>query len=67
MNFKDDILKQYKRDFELYQLEENEKEFDAKVKKAMMNDKKYMKDDDIDLTDEQKAAVDAFCVTACSQ
>ena len=60
MNFKDDILKQYKRDFELYQLEENEKEFDAKVKKAMMNDKKYMKDDDIDLTDAQKAAVDDF-------
>ncbi len=60
MSFKDYFLKKYRRDFELQQIAEAEKEFDEAVKAKFIKDSQYLRDDDKELTPEQIAEIDAF-------
>ena len=60
MSIKDFILKKYQRDFELKQIEDAEREFDEAVRRKMLKDDHYLREDDKDLTPEQIAEIDEF-------
>lgn len=55
------IMERYlKRIFECEKLEREEKEFDKLMKRCSKNVLKYQREDDIDLTEEQKREIDSF-------
>lgn len=54
------FMKKAERYFEIKQITEAEKAFDQEVERLMAMDKKYATKEDVDLTEEQKKAIDEF-------